>query len=462
MNEPLRRVPQLDRLLLAAGDYSGLPRAIAVRLAREFLDLLRQTARTGGEVAEFSSLAAEFQLELAKVARCRLQPVINATGVILHTNLGRAPISPVAAEVLRNIAASYSNVEIDLESGERGHRGRFLEVALATLCQAESATVVNNCAAALVLTLRSLTCADRCEVVISRGQLIEIGGGFRIPDILETSGAVLREVGTTNRTTLEDYARAISSRTALVLQVHRSNFSMSGFVAEPSTGELAALAHQHGLPLVADLGSGAVEELEGLPGLTHEPLAADWLAAGADLVCLSGDKLFGGPQAGILLGSSERIARVKCDPFFRALRCDKLILTVLQETTLGHFAESAGEELPVRSLLHVPVEELRDRAVRVVDSLAGLPLGVSLEESVSRCGGGTQPDSALPTFVVSLEPSSDDTAAALARRLRMSQPPVISRIEAGAVLLDVRTIWPSQESALVKAVRLAAVPESSG
>jgi L-seryl-tRNA(Ser) seleniumtransferase len=330
------------------------------------------------------------------------------------------------------------------------------------LCRSEAATVVNNCAAALVLALRHFTAGERKEVVISRGELVQIGGGFRIPEILEASGARLREVGTTNRTTVTDYARAIGRQTALILKVHRSNFFLGGFVASPTTAELAGLTRKKRVPLVEDLGSGAVVPTQKLAGLEHEPTPAETLRHGVDLVCFSGDKLLGGPQAGILAGKARRIAALRRDPFFRALRCDKLCLAALQATVDAYLsgADSAAARVPVLEMLRMPVDELRARAERIVTALAGLPAQVNVGEGAAQLGGGTLPRSTVPSVTVDLLPR-EGALADFAARLRSGTPPVIGYLGGGRFRLDLRTVFAWQDQALARALRAALAPTQS-
>lgn len=457
--ELLRRVPQLEKLLQAVADCDAVPRPVVVRLARAQVVRLRQEAQSGRMIPDFPEIVAALRSELEAFSRSRLQPVINATGVLLHTNLGRAPLSAAVARILTEVAVQYSNLEFDLDTGDRGRRGGFVELLLATLCEAEAATVVNNCAAALVLILRHLATGTRNEVIISRGQLVEIGGGFRVPEILETSGARLREVGSTNKTTLQDYARAITPQTALILRVHRSNFYMEGFVAEPAIEDLAALGKAQGIPVVEDLGSGAVVATESLGTLDHEPTPAEILARGVDLVCCSGDKLLGGPQAGIIAGRAGLLSGLKKDPFFRALRSDKLILGALQETALACLeAGDSRPDLPLLHLLHMKPEAMHPRAVLLAAALQGCSVRATVGQSLSRCGGGTMPKASLPSITVDLAPLHGSVDA-LAARLRRGSPPVIGFVENNRLRLDLRTVLPGQDATLTEAVRRAAAPE---
>ena len=324
----LRAIPSVEKVLQALGD-TPLPRPIVVDVVRRELAALRSRKTT---IPEPAVVLDRVRARLGDVGHSRIQPVINGTGILIHTNFGRAPLAPAAIASVSAIGSNYSNLEYDLTGGARGGRAAYLEHGLAVLCGAEAATVVNNNAAALVLILRHLCRAERNDVVISRGELVQIGGGFRIPEVLESSGARLREVGTTNQTSLSDYARAITRQTALVLKVHRSNFFMDGFVESPLAEDIAALARRKRVPFVEDLGSGAMVDTGTVEGIEHEPTPAEVLRRGVDLVCFSGDKILGGPQAGIIAGSRKLVAGLKREPLFRALRCDKLILAALEAT----------------------------------------------------------------------------------------------------------------------------------
>lgn len=461
-----RALPAVDRVLQALAP-TDLPRPVVVATVREEIAALRRTLAGTDTEADppagaadadrFAETVARVRDRLHRLQLSRIQPVINGTGVLLHTNLGRAPLGPAAVRALTEAAANYSNLEFDLPTGERGGRAAYLERNLALLCGSEAATVANNCTGALVLLLRHFTGGARKEVLISRGELIQIGGGFRIPDILETSGAILREVGTTNRTELADYEHACSPQTALILKVHRSNFFMGGFVASPDTAELANLARRKRLPLVEDLGSGAVGRTEALGLEEHEPTPAEVLRAGVELVCFSGDKLFGGPQAGIVAGRARRVKALKRDPFFRALRCDKLVLAALQATVDLHLAAEPVAELPLRSMLEVSCAELQERAGRLVAQLRGLPLEVRIGRGQSRLGGGTLPRATLASVTIDLRPETG-ALDELASRLRAALPPVIGYTSAGVFKLDLRTIFPRQDAALVAALRQSCSP----
>lgn len=443
--QTLRRIPAVETVLQQLAP-SELPRPLIVQSVRATLAAFRKS----GLIPEAEVVLVEVRRQLAALARRRLQPVINATGVVIHTNLGRSPMGGAERAALAGVTTNYCNLELDLETGARGGRGGYVEQCLAQLCGAEAATVVNNCAAALVLIVRHFT-AERREVVISRGELVQIGGGFRIPDILETSGAKLREVGTTNKTTLSDYARALGRETGLVLKVHRSNFFMEGFVDSPASAELATLARKRRVPFVEDLGSGALIDTATLPGLEHEPTPAELLRQGADLVCFSGDKLLGGPQAGIIAGKAKLVSALKKDPFFRALRCDKLILAALQATAERYLADESPGELPVHGLLGTPTDVLRRRGKKIIKKLGGIAAHVRLVESRAPVGGGTLPRSAPESIAVEVEPTNL-SAAELARRLRRASFPVIANVARGCVRLDLRSVFPHEDGEIVTAL----------
>ena len=393
---------------------------------------------------------------LGACVRRRFAAFENPAGYQRHGNYHPHEFRSSAAwsgrlEPLSAIAQNYSNLEYDLTGGERGRRGSYLEQNLALLCGAEAATVVNNCAAALVLTLRHFTTKKR-EVIISRGELIQIGGGFRIPDILEASGAKLREVGTTNKTTLDDYARAVAADTAMILKVHRSNFFMGGFVESPSTESLVTLARAKRIPLVQDLGSGAIIATEKATAIEHEPTPSETLKRGVDLVCFSGDKLLGGPQAGIIAGKARHVAALKREPFFRALRCDKLILAALQ-TTVDLYLSGETSAVPALAMMQLSSDQLRARAGKVIARLQELPLRAEIGEGKAQIGGGTLPRSTIPS--VTLDFTAEEPAE-FAARLRRGTPPVIGYIAAGKFKLDLRTIFSRQDDELVTALRFAA------
>lgn len=460
-----RAIPAVNTILDSLAETglarTDLPRPLVVDLVRRELAQIRRRR----DIPETHEILDLVRAALEKLRASRAQPVVNGTGIVIHTNLGRSPLPQGAGEVLRNIASSYNNIELDLETGDRGSRGAYLERALAILCQTEAATVVNNCAAALFLTAhhfahRKLDRPDRssfsraeAEVIISRGELVQIGGGFRIGEILEASGAKLREVGSTNKTTLADYSRAIGKQSALILKVHRSNFFMSGFVESPSTAELAELAQKKGVPLVEDLGSGALVPTEQIGLHHHEPTPIEALRSGADLVCFSGDKLFGGPQAGIIAGKQRLIAALKREPLFRALRCDKLTFAALQ-TVVDLHLNKVTSEIPALALLEIPKDELRARAAAIVMRLQGLPLKVTIGSGTGKTGGGTLPKSIVPSITIDFLPE-DISLQDFARALRRSNPPVIGYIGDGRFKLDLRTIFSHQDDLVIDAIRTA-------
>ena len=451
MNDYRRALPSVDRLLLEPGIRELLdttPRTAVVNAVRESLAAAR-TRRAGPP----ESWATDVRERLADRSRPSLRPVLNATGVVLHTNLGRAPLARAAVAAMTQIGSGYSNLELDLDTGARGSRNDHSRAALRGLTGAEDALAVNNAAGALLLALGALA-AGR-QVLISRGELIEIGGSFRIPDILEQSGARLREVGTTNRTHLDDYRNALSPDVAAVLTVHRSNFEQRGFVATPQPADLAVLAHEAGLPYLVDVGSGLVVDLEPW-GLTGEPRVQDSLATGADLVLFSGDKLLGGPQAGCLVGRRETMDRCRRHPIARAVRADKVTLAGL-EATLALYGDPARAvlEIPVLRMLTVGAEDLAVRAERLA-ALCPAALGASLLPGESAVGGGSFPGAVLPTTLVALEAGTLGPDG-LALRLRVGEPSVIARVSGGRVLLDPRTLpeesFPAVAAALVEALR---------
>jgi len=407
-----------------------------------------------------ATLLPSIRHALRDLARQRLQPVINGTGIIIHTNFGRSPLAAETVENLARVASGYSNLEYDLAAGSRGARAGYLEHNLALLCGAEAATVVNNCAAALVLILRHFAATlPRTQVVVSRGELVQIGGGFRVPEILQASGATLREVGTTNKTDVSDYARALGKQTALVLKVHRSNFFMTGFVESPERTALAALARKHRLPLVEDLGSGAMFPTEsfaaGRDSTEHEPTPAESLKDGTDLVCFSGDKLLGGPQAGVIAGRAKHVAALKRDPFFRALRCDKLVLSALEATVDLHLSGRAGG-IPTVNMAQIPADTLRSRAEKLAQLLnaLNLPLTAAVGQGKSQVGGGSLPRTVIPSATLDLVPGNMPLPA-LAAALRRGSPPVVGYASGGRLKLDLRTIFPRQDADVVAAVRSA-------
>jgi L-seryl-tRNA(Ser) seleniumtransferase len=448
-----RQIPAVGGILDAVG-HCDLPRPVVVDVVRRELSQIR----AGKDVPDFDSIVALVRHSLDELRASRLQPIINGTGIIIHTNFGRAPLASEAIHALNEIGSGYSNLEYDLGTGERGRRGSYIEHALALLCGAEAATVVNNCAAALVLIVHHFTKKSgkgrppgAPEVVISRGELVQIGGGFRIGEIIEATGAKLREVGATNKTTAADYARAIGPNTAMILKVHRSNFLMSGFVESPSSEEISALLRKKRIPFVEDLGSGAIVATEHLGISDHEPTPAEVLKNGVDLVCFSGDKLFGGPQAGIIAGKKRLIAGLKREPLFRALRCDKLCLAALEATVNLHLNQATAR-IPTLAILQISENELRTRAAAACSRLQGLPLEIDIGCGKAKTGGGTLPKSNLSSVTIDIIPKNSSLAD-FAAALRASNPPVIGYIADGRFKLDLRTIFPQQDDLVVEAIR---------
>jgi L-seryl-tRNA(Ser) seleniumtransferase len=449
MNRRSRRaIPAVNSILDSLGQMD-LPRPLIVDIVRRELARLRRRS----EIPDFNAIIDLVSKSIENLRATRIQPVINGTGIIVHTNLGRSPLPLGTGETLRQIASAYNNIELDLSSGGRGQRGDYVERALALLCGADAATIVNNCAAALVLIVRHFITKNRDEVAVSRGELVQIGGGFRIGEVLEASGAKLREIGATNKTTLSDYARAIGKQTALVLKVHRSNFFMSGFVESPTTVELAALTHKKRVPLLEDLGSGAMIPTEQIGLQHHEPTPIDALKDGADLVCFSGDKLFGGPQAGIIAARKRLIDALKREPLFRAMRCDKLTFAALQ-TTVDLHLNRVTSEIPAIALLQIPKDELRARAAAIVTRLQGLPLKITIGTGTAKAGGGALPRSIIPSITIDLLPE-DSSVENFAAALRELTPPVIGYIGGGRFKLDLRTIFSHQDDAVIDAIRTA-------
>ena len=444
-----RQIPAVNRILDAVG-HCDLPRPVIVDLVRRKLSEIR-AARS---VPKFESIMALVRRSLDELRASKLQPIINGTGIVIHTNFGRAPLPRDAICPLDGIGSGYSNLEYDLAAGERGRRGSYVETALGLLCEAEAATVVNNCAAALVLIVRHFT-RTKTDVVISGGELVQIGGGFRIGEIIEATGAKLREVGATNKTTVNDYARAIGPNTAMILKVHRSNFFMSGFVESPSPEEISALAQKKRIPFIEDLGSGAVVATEELGIAEHEPTPAEALKSGVDLVCFSGDKLFGGPQAGIIAGKKRLVAALKREPLFRALRCDKLCLAALQSTVDLHL-NHATAGIPALALLQIPEDELRARAAEICDQLSKkcTSLQIAIGRGVAKAGGGTLPKSTMPSVTINIVPKNSSLAD-FAGTLCAWNPPVIGYIAGDRFKLDLRTIFPRQDGLVIQAISAA-------
>jgi L-seryl-tRNA(Ser) seleniumtransferase len=446
MTSAYRQLPAVETLVQALqrrANGDAQPHALLVDAARAELDHARYAIAGGAAAPSVEQLIDATLARSRRVAQPSLRPLINATGVIIQTNLGRAPLSEAALRAMREVGMGYSNLEYDLAAGERGSRTAHLTELLCRLTGAEAALAVNNNAAAIYLALSALAVGR--EVIISRGQAVEIGGGFRIPDVLRQSGATLVEVGTTNRTYARDYADAIGPQTALLMRIHTSNFKLVGFVHETPLANMAEVARAHGVSVLDDLGSGTL--LPTAPyGLAPEPTVQESLAAGADLVTFSGDKLLGGPQAGLIVGRATLIARLRSHPLARALRVDKTTLAGLEATLLAYLNGRATSDIPVWRMIAATPELLRARAERIAATLGD---DATVLACASAVGGGSLPGETLPSFAVALGGAPDE----LARRLRQGTPPVIGRIAADRLLLDVRTVLEEQEQALIMAVR---------
>ena len=461
-NALFRKLPATDELVHSADlrplvARDGQPAVTAA--ARTVLERLRQQIASRSidenEIDHaLTGLPVAIDHELRSALGYSLRPVINATGVILHTNLGRAPLSASAIDHIRDTAATYSNLEFDLAAGSRAqrdiHADRLFQQIFASVDQNApplSTLVVNNNAAAVLLALNTL--ADGGEVIVSRGELVEIGGSFRIPDVMSKSHASLREVGTTNRTRVSDYERAITDRSRLLLRVHRSNFEISGFTEQPALADLVALARRRNIPLMEDLGSGALLDLPAI-GINNEPGVLDSLRAGVDIVSYSGDKLLGGPQCGLITGRADLIARMRTNSLFRALRVDKLTYAALEATLLAYIKQD-HDSIPAIRMMRLSKDEIRTRALTIQSRLSGTNLTTELRDGVSLIGGGAAPSATLPTTLLAIIHRTRP-AADLSASLRHSNPPVIARIEDDHVLLDLRTVLPQQDEAIITAL----------
>jgi L-seryl-tRNA(Ser) seleniumtransferase len=465
-----RLLPSVDELLhspalKALVDQEG--QTVVTDAVRLVLARLREEIGAGrlasGDAVKVATagLSEAITRQLRTAMDFSLKPIINATGVILHTNLGRAPLAPSALRRVGEVAGRYSNLEFDIASGTRGKRDVHVERLFSRLLNQDGVSgtrtvVVNNCAAAVMLALNTL--AEGGEVVVSRGELVEIGGSFRVPDVMAKSGAALREVGTTNRTRIEDYESAINEKTRLLLRVHRSNFAIIGFTEQPSLENLCQLGRKHKIAVMEDLGGGALVPLRSF-GL-NESGVADSLRAGVDLVTYSGDKMLGGPQAGMLSGREEIIRRVRGNPLFRALRVDKLIYAAL-EATLMEYIRQDYQAIPFVRMMQASAEQIRARAEQVQEQLRSAPhLRVEIVSGESLVGGGSAPTSTLPTFLVAVT-AQTLSADELAERLRQATPPVVARVEEGRVLLDLRTVFEDEEPVMVKALLETSIQHSA-
>jgi L-seryl-tRNA(Ser) seleniumtransferase len=429
-----------------AHDLSAIPRPIASEIAKEVVAELKQQLSVTAEPTTQDSLFDAIRERIRDEAAARITRVINATGIVVHTNLGRAPLSPQIFDEIKKTAIGYGNIEFDLTSGKRGGRGVACERYLATLSGAESGTVVNNNAAAIFLILNTL--ANRKKVIISRGELVQIGGGFRIPDILNRSGARLSEVGTTNITTLADYEQAIDDRTALILKVHRSNFVQSGFTQEVDLKALVILGLKHGLPVVNDLGSGVFVSTREILGY-HEPTVQESVRAGAALTCFSGDKMLGGVQAGLIVGQRDVVQKIKKNPIFRTVRVDKLVFAVLERLLAAYLNGTHLEEIKLWQVLSRPVQELRRMAEAIVVQ-AGSPSDLSIEETAAFVGGGALPEQSLPSIGLVFARSRNANEMMIA--FRKSSPPIIGRIDNDRFILDLKAVDSDDVAMLAGAV----------
>jgi L-seryl-tRNA(Ser) seleniumtransferase len=451
----LRKLPSVDSLLqmeAVAQLVERHGRDLTLDAIRAALDEARQAVLREEAAPTPEVLIAEAVRRLEGESRPSLYPVINATGVIIHTNLGRAPLAERALQAISNISVGYSNLEYDLEAGARGSRYLHAAQLLRRLTGAEDALVVNNNASAILLTLTAL--AQEREVLISRGQLVEIGGGFRIPDVMRQSGARLVEVGTTNRTYVRDYADVLHPyNTALILRVHHSNFSLSGFVHEPKLADLVSLGDEYAVPVMDDLGSGTLLDTQEY-GLAHEPTIQESITAGASVVTASGDKLLGGPQAGLIVGKADIIAKLRHHPLARAVRVDKTTLAALGATLLAYLEGKATHEIPVWRMIATPLDTLAARARQWQSALSQTGVSMQVVAAESTVGGGSLPGQTLPTWALALEVPSPDSLATHLRHPRLdSEPPVVARIEDDRLLLDPRTVLPEQDAALISVLQ---------
>lgn len=457
----LRQLPSVREVLqteTAQKLMQSLPRTVVTEAVRKVIDKIRNQilSGNGAEVATAEQIAQQAQSVLWREVIPIMPRVINATGIIVHTGLGRSLLSERAVRRLVEVATHPCALEVDEVTGERSFRDLRVEKLLCLLTGAEAATVVNNNAAAVLLILNTL--AEGREVIVSRGELVEIGGSFRIPEIMKKSGAILVEVGTTNKTRLSDYERAINERTALLLKVHQSNFKIVGFTEQVPLEDLVALGQKYNLPVVEDLGSGALANVSRV-GIEKEPMVQESVEAGADLVSFSGDKLLGGPQAGIVVGRKDLISKLRRNPLYRAFRCDKLTFAALEATLLSYFdEEQAWREIPTLQQIDLTEREVKRRALGVARRLQklGLPKNsVSIQPSNSQVGGGALPDQFLPTWCVVVKPKEDDKADNFAQRLRLGNPSVFCRIQKDALWFDMRTVLPSELNELAECIAKA-------
>lgn len=454
-SESLRNIPSVSRVIdemVQRGWESKAPRSLITHVTRNTLEECRARMRHGDEpngAPTLGSLANEIEIRLLARMRPPLRPAINATGILLHTGLGRAPLIPDVADMVREVASGYAPVEIDIESGKRGKRSLVVREILCELTGAESATVVNNGAAALMLSLAAL--AKGREVIVSRGELIEIGGSFRLPDVIEAGGAQLHEIGTTNRTRARDFERAINVNTAVLLKVHPSNYRVEGFTDEVTIKDLAAIGRKHDIPVVHDVGSGLLNDALRFGPLDDEPDVRSSIADGADLAMFSGDKVLGGPQAGIIVGRRDLVQAIEAHPMMRAMRIDKIMLAALGMTLqVYRDPERALTTIPALARARVSCESLRERAKAILTSIEASESGfkITTVDSTAYLGGGTTPAMAIPSVGLHLDPAGTMSEADLATRLRQQDPPIFARTQGGAVILDLRSI-PTTDDAML-------------
>jgi L-seryl-tRNA(Ser) seleniumtransferase len=460
IKEKLRQLPSVEKILESEKLKSRIEKyshPLITEAARETLLSIREQIKENKENPEdisFDQLVQKVSQRVDENTSNFTRPVINATGVILHTNLGRAPLDEETLSHIVEISKNYDNLEFDLDAGKRSHRGIFLQKLLCQLTQAEDALAVNNNAGAVLLILTAL--AKGKEVIVSRGELVQIGGGFRIPEILALSGATLKEVGTTNKTSLSDYQNAITGDTALLLKVHQSNFRMIGFVERPSIGQLVELGKKHNLCVAEDLGSGVMLRTEDFE-LAHEPTVLEAISAEADLVCFSGDKLLGAPQAGIILGKKKYVEMLRRHPLHRALRLDKMFIAGLEGVLLSYLKGEATRKIPAWQMISTPLDVLKRRAENIGVQLKKSEISITIGESASTVGGGSLPGETLPTIVISVESAGMShtvhSADRQARLFREQSPPIIGRIEDEKFVLDLRTIFPHQDELVIKAIK---------
>ena len=432
-----RDIPSVD-FLIENLDSNNIPRPLLSTLVRDELKKIRKTEK----VPSRSEIIDLLNKKKSDLILSRIKPIINGTGVVIHTNLGRSPID------IPNGSGGYLNLEFDLSNGKRGDRAIYVEKCLATLLNAQAAMFVNNCAAALMLILKILR-HDKNKVIISRGELVQIGGGFRLPEILESSGAELCEVGTTNKTTIADYEESIDSNTGLILKVHRSNFSMDGFVGSPTRKELGLLAKKKRIPLIEDLGSGALHSYDCFARADLNPRRV--LKEGVDLVCFSGDKLMGGAQSGVIAGKKRLIHSLKKQPIYRAFRCDKMVLTVMQDV-LEKYLNKEVDSLKINKILSEDLHQLKQRAEKIVSELKGIELASEITSCTSTIGGGTSPKAKINSIALQFS-SNKLTTIQIANRMRNSELPIIGLIKGGRYCLDLRTIFPEQDKFLLAEIR---------